>query len=150
MRARMRMLALAAGLVIALGALTSAHPTQAAWTDDEYASATVTSTTLPPPTKGTCTGGVATFTVRWTPVAGPPAATGYSITATNPTTGAVVAGPYAVTPGSANSYVGATLLGTLIAGNYNINLVAVYQNWRSTTITWPISMAVLGLLVTCT
>ncbi|WP_438353660.1 hypothetical protein [Microbacterium sp. CJ88] len=149
MRATGRMLVAAAGLVLALGALTAAHPTEAAWTDGEYAQATIASTILAAPAKGVCAANLASFTVNWTPSATIPAATGYLVTATNPSTGAVVGGPISLTPGTVSSYTSGTLLGSLIAGTYNINVVAVYQNWRSTPITWPVTVIVLGLLVSC-
>jgi hypothetical protein len=149
MRAGVRMLAVGAGLVLALGALSAAHPTEAAWTDAEYATTTVTSTILAAPAKGTCTANLASFTVRWTPSATTPAATGYTVTATDQTTGAVVAGPVALTPGTVSSYTSSTLLGSVLVGTYNVNVVANYQNWTSAPITWPVTVVLLGLLVSC-
>ena len=145
----MRAIAAALGVVVALGALVGTQPVEAAWGDGEHMSASVTSTSLPPPIQGACAASLASFTVRWTPPTWPEPITGYEVTATNPTTGAVVAGPISVTPGTASSYSSGTLLSAVLVGTYNINVKTVYGNWRSTAITWPVTVVVLGLLVAC-
>jgi hypothetical protein len=148
MRRRIRTLAVAAALLVTAGAVTASHPTAAAWTDSEYATATITSTGLAAPTKGTCTAALASFTVRWTPSAAAPTPTGYTVNATNPTTGAVVAGPVSLAAGS-TSYTSSTLLGAVLVGTYNVNVFANYNNWTSSAITWPVTVVLLGLSVTC-
>lgn len=107
--------------------------TEAAFTDSEYASGTVTAATLQRLT-ATCTavslipGALQNLDVRWTAPAAP-TPTGYTITLTrNGTTAAT----FTAAAGSTSYLVGGALLGGLLqAGTYSVTVTSTLGNWRS-------------------
>lgn len=139
--------AVAAAVAVAASVI-SATPVVAAWSDAEYAGATVTATGMTAPTKTTCAVNLGlSVTYSWT----------------NPTTGAprtgYVVGIYrqGVLQASANVAAGATsvstsgLLTSLLGGvTYEVRLQAVNNAWASTAVTGTFSTTLAGLVSGCT
>ncbi|MDL9978991.1 hypothetical protein [Microbacterium candidum] len=147
---RRRALIATIGLVIAAGALAASQPVTAAWTDTEFATTSVVSTSLVAPTKTSCSVDVVlglSATFNWTnPTTGAPR-TGYVFQIYN---GATLVG--SATP-AANATTQSTsgLLSTLLNSvTYTVQLRAANNLWRSPVATGTFTTTALGLITSCT
>lgn len=142
---RRRALIATIGLLLVVGAL-AAPPVTAAWTDAEYATTSVASTSLIAPTKNGCTvtlGLSATF--DWTNATTGAPRTGYVFEVYNGST--LVA---SATPGpNATSQSTSGLLTTLTGGTYDIHLRAANNLWRSPTVTGTMTVSLAGAITGC-
>ncbi|WP_157674638.1 fibronectin type III domain-containing protein [Agrococcus jejuensis] len=114
----------------------------AAWSDPEYAQASVTAARVAPAVPGTCAGGLLAITFTWTaPVSVSPAPTSYLVHVRD-TTGAIVQ-TATRTPAQGLSYSSLALLGGGTA--YTFDVTAMYANgWGSTTIVGDAVVYALG------
>lgn len=137
----------AAGAVVTLCALAGAGPVEAAWVDPEYATVSVTSTSLVAPTKNGCTNIALSATFNWTnPSTGAPR-TGYVFKIYQGSTLVGSAAPASTATSQATSGLLSTLLGGI---TYSVRLRAANNLWRSTAVTGTFTVSLAGLITGCT
>jgi len=138
----------AAGVVVALCALAGARPVEAAWTDSEYATASVTSTSMVAPAKNGCSVNLGlSVTYNWVNASTGAPRTGYVFEVYQAGVLKGSSSPAA----SATSVSTSGLLGTLLSGvTYDVRLSAANGLWRSPVATGTFAVTVLGVVTSCT
>lgn len=152
--ARVRVVLIAALVVLVVPVANLVSPTEAAWNDSEYASSGVASGFVARPNVGqACTSGALAATFYWSPGTGGVARGGYIATAY--LNGVQVGTPVTYAANATQGTTSGLLTSLLDNRTYEIRLQAYHSStapdgWRSPYLVGTITTAALGLITGCT